>query len=164
MSTPVEKFKIIATAGLFCAAIAVPLTAAFVTTFLAAPNKAFANGKEMVETFLSMCLFAAIPVGSFALLAGGIGGAWLSIRAEHFRSRKHLFVESAFVGIVLSLIFPFFHWAMAWSGDRSNVTFNIKEIMLSISVGLPCAVLFVLFFGRLLGVAPPLVGSPKTAE
>lgn len=140
-------------AGLFCAAAATVISTALITIFRAAPNRVFTNGKEMVETFLAMCLFAAIPAGSFGLLAGITGGMWLSMRAERFRSRKHLLAESAFVGLVLSLVFPAFHWAMGWS-DRSKPVFDIEEFALSISVGLPCAVLFAPFCGHLLRPQP----------
>jgi hypothetical protein len=164
MKSPANRNKVILTAGLFCAITATVISAALVTIFLAAPNRAFTNGKEMVETFLAMCLFTAIPAGSFGLLAGITGGMWLSMRAKHFRSRKHLLAESACVGLVLSIVFPFFHWAMGWSDDRSKHVFDIKEIAFSISVGLPSAVMFALFYGHLLHVVRPQPSSPKTAE
>jgi hypothetical protein len=161
MKLPTNRSMVVVTAGLFCAATATVISAALVTIFLAAPNRAFTNAREMVITFLAMCLFTAIPAGSFGFLAGITGGIWLSMRAKHLRSRKHLLAESAFVGMLLSLVFPIFHWAMGWSDDRSKHAFDFKEIALSISVGLPCAVLFAIFYGHLLRVEQPQPGSPK---
>ena len=141
--------------GLFSAVAATVISAAFITLFFAAPTRAFGSAREEGLRFLIICLFMAIPAGSFGMLAGLAGAAWLSVRAKHFRSTAHLLGESAAIGIVLSLVFPTFHWAMGWAGKvRGNSLFDAKSAIFSICVGLPCAILFAFVFGRRLMASP----------
>jgi hypothetical protein len=137
-------------AGLFCAATATLLSAVFVATFFAAPSGAYHNAGDVVKGILVMCLFTAIPAGSFGFLAGVAGSAWLRMRARHFHSRVRLLVESALIGAALSSIFPFFRWAMGWTGgDKEYSVLDLKALLFCVGVGCSCAVLFAIVFGRL---------------
>jgi hypothetical protein len=124
-----RRSRIILLAGIFAAASATLISAALLTVLFFTPKGGFSSVRDVVKHVLLMCLFTAIPAGSFGFMSGVAGGAWLSIRSKKFHSKARVIAESVAVGVVMSLIFPTFHWLMGLSGDRSGSFFDTRSAM-----------------------------------
>jgi hypothetical protein len=117
--------RLLFSAGVLSAFAAI-LLSAFLVFLRAISAGAFESASEAAKGFFVICLFTFIPAGLFGFLAGLVGGAWLSVRAGSFRSTTHLVAEAAILGITLSLVFPFLHWALGWGGGELKYSgFNV---------------------------------------
>ena len=140
-----ESFRAVLLGGLISATSSTLLIAMFCTAFLV-PRKSH-DIRELIISFLVVCVFAVIPAGTFGFLAGALGAAWLRCRRSSIHSKGRLLAEAALVGAALGSTFPFIHRAMGWAGvDHPKV--DLKAVVLSAGIGVACAVLFPFLFSR----------------
>lgn len=147
--TESDPLKIVFTGGVVSALSATALTSLLSTVFFAVPNSKSMSFGHVVREFLAICLFAAVPAGSFGFIAGMAGAAWLNYRRSRFHSVGRLLSESIVVGGVLALVFPAFRSAMGWtiSPGLANVI-DPRALLFCLGVGCGSAAIFALAFRR----------------
>lgn len=142
-----ETFTVVLLGGLVSACGAVALSSLFVTVLLA--SQSVHDFRQGVTTFFVVCFFAMFPAGSFGFCAGILGTAWLRQRRFQIHSKPRLTMEAAVVGALLASPFAFIHRALRLAGQKGT-DLDFRLMLLSIAIGMCCAVVFSLAASRFL--------------
>jgi hypothetical protein len=95
---------------------------------------------DIAKATLLLLPITAVSCGSYGFLGGIAGGVLLSLPRRHIHTINKLLIESAIVGFLLGLAYPFF--------DRlvNGPLLNGWEMLLSAPVGVCCALVCALTF------------------
>jgi hypothetical protein len=95
---------------------------------------------DLAKATLLLLPITAVSCGSYGFLAGIPGGALLSLGSRHIHTINKLLIESAIVGFLLGLAYPFF------DPHGNGPLLNGWAMLLSAPVGVCCALVCALTF------------------
>jgi hypothetical protein len=127
-------------AGALAALLATFASALMIAVFTPLTGGTVPNAWSIAKTTLLLCPITAVSCGSYGLLAGIAGGAFLNLRRRRVQSTKRLLIESAIAGFLLGFFFPLFDRAM------NPPSLSGMQILLSAPIGMCCALVCALTF------------------
>ncbi|MCU1283713.1 MAG: hypothetical protein JWO13_63 [Acidobacteriales bacterium] len=136
-------------AGAFNALLVTGLSALAIPLSLTLITRSFPNVLEILKNALLVSPITAVSFGPYGLLAGMVWSRWVYHRKHLIRTNRRLLLESAILGFVFGILFPFFDGLLYLRPlNDFRIWLSPMGVLLCWILSVTCALTCALFFRK----------------